>query len=185
MQRDHAWHSARHLEDLDSAADIGRLAGERAVARLDADAAQARQISGAVRSARSSTLLGHFSGAISGSSIARKTSFLQDKLGSRVFGPGVTHHRRSAAAARAALAAVRCGRRARVAAGAGRRTACSTAGSPRALRRGSSASRRPAMPRAAPAARPAQAPSNLYMAAGSAAARSCSRLFPKRCWSSS
>ena len=35
MQRDHAWHSARHLEDLDAAEEIGRLAGERAVARLN------------------------------------------------------------------------------------------------------------------------------------------------------
>ena len=30
MQRDHAWHSARYLEEVDSPADIGRLAGERA-----------------------------------------------------------------------------------------------------------------------------------------------------------
>jgi len=37
-----------------------------------------------------STLLGHFSGAISGAAIARRTSFLQDKLGARVFEPGVT-----------------------------------------------------------------------------------------------
>jgi PmbA protein len=37
-----------------------------------------------------STLLGHFSGAISGSSVARKSSFLQDRLGSRVFAPGVS-----------------------------------------------------------------------------------------------
>ena len=29
----------------------------------------------------SASLLGHFAGAITGSSIARKTSFLQDKLG--------------------------------------------------------------------------------------------------------
>jgi PmbA protein len=36
------------------------------------------------------TLLGHFAGAISGSAVARKASFLQDKLGSRVFAPGVT-----------------------------------------------------------------------------------------------
>jgi PmbA protein len=35
-------------------------------------------------------LLGHFSGAISGSAIARKTSFLQDKLGAQVFAAGVT-----------------------------------------------------------------------------------------------
>jgi PmbA protein len=38
----------------------------------------------------SSSLLGHFSGAISGSSIARKTSFLLDKLGQQVFASGVT-----------------------------------------------------------------------------------------------
>ncbi|HEU5482662.1 MAG TPA: DNA gyrase modulator, partial [Sphingomicrobium sp.] len=35
MQRDHAWHSARHYSDLDTAEEIGRLAGERAVARLN------------------------------------------------------------------------------------------------------------------------------------------------------
>jgi PmbA protein len=33
--------------------------------------------------------LGHFAGAISGSSVARKSSFLQDKLGSRVFADGI------------------------------------------------------------------------------------------------
>jgi PmbA protein len=36
------------------------------------------------------TLLGHFAGAISGSAVARKASFLQDKLGSGVFAPGVS-----------------------------------------------------------------------------------------------
>jgi PmbA protein len=35
-------------------------------------------------------LLGHLSGAISGSSVARKSSFLQDKLGERIFGAGVS-----------------------------------------------------------------------------------------------
>jgi PmbA protein len=37
-----------------------------------------------------STLLGHFVGAISGSSVARKSSFLQDRLGSQVFAAGLT-----------------------------------------------------------------------------------------------
>ena len=37
-----------------------------------------------------SSLLGHLIGAISGSAIARKTSFLQDALGTAVFGPHVT-----------------------------------------------------------------------------------------------
>ena len=90
MQRDHASHSARHLEDLDCPADIGRLAGERAVKRLNASRPKAGKYPVLFDPRVSSTLLGHFAGAISGSSIARKTSFLQDKLGQRVFAPGVT-----------------------------------------------------------------------------------------------
>ena len=90
MQRDQAWHSARHLEDLDAAADIGRLAGERAVARLAATRPKPGKYPVLFDPRVSSTLLGHFSGAINGASIARKTSFLQDKLGASLFGPGVT-----------------------------------------------------------------------------------------------
>jgi len=90
MQRDHASHTARHLEDLDAPADIGRLAGERAAKRLNASRPKAGKYPVLFDPRVSSTLLGHFSGAISGSSIARKTSFLQDKLGQRVFAPGVT-----------------------------------------------------------------------------------------------
>ncbi|HET7317236.1 MAG TPA: metallopeptidase TldD-related protein, partial [Sphingomicrobium sp.] len=90
MQRDHAWHSARHLADLDTPDEIGRLAGERAVARL----APVRPKSGPMPvlfdPRVSSTLLGHLAGAISGSSVARKSSFLQDKLGERIFAEGIT-----------------------------------------------------------------------------------------------
>lgn len=88
-QRDSWSHSARHLEDLELPESIGREAGRRAVARLN----PVRPKSGAMpvifdpRVAGS--LLGHFAGAISGASIARKSSFLQDKLGSRVFADGV------------------------------------------------------------------------------------------------
>lgn len=89
MQRDHAWHSARHLSDLDPAEEIGRLAGERAVSRLE----PARPKSGVMPvlfdPRVSHTLLGHLASAISGSSVARKSSFLQDKLGQRIFAAGV------------------------------------------------------------------------------------------------
>jgi PmbA protein len=90
MQRDHAWHSARHLEDLDAAAEIGRKAGERAVARLSPKRPKPGRYPVLFDPRVSSTLLGHFSGAVTGSSIARKTSFLQDKLGATAFGSGVT-----------------------------------------------------------------------------------------------
>jgi PmbA protein len=90
MQRDHAWHSARYLEDLEGAAEIGRRAGERAVARLNPSRPKPGRYPVIFDPRVSSTLLGHFAGAINGASVARKTSFLRDKLGTAVFAPGVT-----------------------------------------------------------------------------------------------
>ena len=90
MQRDHAWHSAHHLEDLESAAEIGRKAGERAVARINPKRPEPGKYHVLFDSRVSSTLLSHFAGAISGSAIARKTSFLLEKLEEAVFADGVT-----------------------------------------------------------------------------------------------
>ena len=90
MQRDYAGHSARHLADLESAAEIGRKAGERAVARLNPGRPRPGKYPVIFDDRVSSTLLGHFCGAITGSSIARKTSFLRDRLGQAVFAPRVT-----------------------------------------------------------------------------------------------
>jgi PmbA protein len=90
MQRDHAWHSARHLDDLEAASDLGRRAGSRAVARLNPTRPKPGKYPILFDPRVSSTLLGHLAGAISGAAIARKTSFLQDKLGSAIFGPGVS-----------------------------------------------------------------------------------------------
>ncbi|MEO7365889.1 MAG: metallopeptidase TldD-related protein [Sphingomicrobium sp.] len=89
MQRDHAWHSARYLEDLDDAEELGRLAGTRAVARLNSTRPRPGRMAVLFDPRVASTLLGHFAGAISGAAVARKSSFLQDKLGAPVFAPGV------------------------------------------------------------------------------------------------
>ena len=90
MQRDYEWHNVRHLEDLDDAVKIGRRAGERAVARLNPTRPRPGRYPVLFEPRIASSLLGHFAGAISGSAIARKTSFLQDRLGERVFAPGVS-----------------------------------------------------------------------------------------------
>jgi PmbA protein len=90
MQRDYAGHSARYLEELEGAVEIGRKAGERAAARLNPTRPRPGKYPVIFDPRVSLTLLGHFSGAITGSSIARKTSFLQDKLGTPVFAPGIT-----------------------------------------------------------------------------------------------
>ncbi len=90
MQRDYDWHSARHLSDLDAADKIGTLAGERAVARMN----PGRMTSGAMPvifdPRIGTTLVSALIGAISGSSITRRTSFLLDQLGEPVFAPGIS-----------------------------------------------------------------------------------------------
>jgi len=90
MQRDHAWHSARHLDDLEAAMEIGQRAGERAVAKLNPTRPKACKYPVIFDPRVSSTLLGNFSGAINGASVARKTSFLREKLRMPVFSPDVT-----------------------------------------------------------------------------------------------
>ncbi|WBO21595.1 TldD/PmbA family protein [Sphingomonas abietis] len=90
MQRDYAHRSARYLADLEAAEAIGRRAGERAVARLD----PAKLASGAMPilfdPRVGASLLGHFASAITGSAIARRTSFLLDALETQVFADGVS-----------------------------------------------------------------------------------------------
>ena len=90
MQRDYAWHSARHAEDLEDATELGRRAGERAAARLNPVRIKPQRMPVLFDPRVASSLLGHFAGAINGAGIARRTSFLQDKLGERLFAAGVS-----------------------------------------------------------------------------------------------
>jgi PmbA protein len=90
MQRDYYSHSTRHLSDLDAASDIGAEAGRRAVARLDPTKLKSGPMTVIYAPRVAGSLIGHFSGAINGAAIARKTSFLIDKLGQPVFAPGIS-----------------------------------------------------------------------------------------------
>ena len=85
MQRDYWYSSARDAHDLESAEDIGRKAGVRAIARLKARklATQKAPVLFAPEVARG--LIGHFLGAIRGSSQYRKSSFLLGAAGQQVF----------------------------------------------------------------------------------------------------
>ena len=89
MQRDHDWDSARHASDLADPASIGKRAGERAVARLNPIKLKPGPMAVLFEPRVSTGLLGHFAQAISGSSIARKSSFLQDRLGQQIFEKGI------------------------------------------------------------------------------------------------
>jgi len=90
MQRDSWSHSVRHSSELDPPEAMGREAGERAVARLNPVRPKSGPMAVLFDPRVANSLLGHFAGAISGSAVARKSSFLQEKLGTRIFARGVT-----------------------------------------------------------------------------------------------
>ena len=90
MERDYAYDSVRHLEDLKDAAEVGTEAGERAVSRLNPVEFESGAMPVVYDPRVGNTLLGHFTGAISGSSIARKTSFLLEALDTEVFDSAIT-----------------------------------------------------------------------------------------------
>ncbi len=90
MVRDYAYSSARHRKALAPAAAIGREAGDRVVARVNPGRLASGPMTVVYDPRVGSSLLGHLIGAISGSAITRKTSFLLDALGTQVFARGVT-----------------------------------------------------------------------------------------------
>lgn len=89
MERDYESRSARRIEDRPSAEEIGRIAGERTVARLGPRKVKTQ--TGAVIYDRrvAGSLIGAFLSAISGPSVARGVSFLKDSLEEQVFAAGV------------------------------------------------------------------------------------------------
>ncbi|MDB5689387.1 MAG: modulator protein [Sphingomonas bacterium] len=90
MQRDYAYHSARHQGDLEDPAEIGRRAATRAVARLNPGKLGSGPLPVVYDPRVGTSLIGHLTGAITGSAVARRTSFLLDRLGDQVFARGIT-----------------------------------------------------------------------------------------------
>ncbi len=91
MERDYDFDSRLYFADLRDAAEIGRKAGERTVARLNPR--QVPTMKGVTvvfdpRLARG--FVGHIAGAINGASVARKTSFLRDRMGKPVLKAGLS-----------------------------------------------------------------------------------------------
>jgi PmbA protein len=89
MEQDYDYTSTLHASDLDSAAEIGRNAGERAVKRLNPRKVATRKVPVLFDTRISGSLIGHVASAANGGAIARKTSFLREKLGERIFAPGI------------------------------------------------------------------------------------------------
>jgi PmbA protein len=89
-ERDYDWRSTRHFADLDSPEAIGRRAGERAVGRLNPGTLKSGQMPVVFDPRVGGSLVGHLIVAISGSSIARKTSFLLDGKDKQLFDKGLS-----------------------------------------------------------------------------------------------
>jgi PmbA protein len=89
METDYDYTSTLHAADLDSAAEIGRSAGERAVKRLHPRKVATRRVPVVFDRRIAGSLVGHLASAVNGASIARKTSFLREKLGERIFAPNI------------------------------------------------------------------------------------------------
>ncbi len=84
MERDYAFETRTHGADLPSPEEIGRRAGERAVARFGAGRPPTGAFPVLFDERVASSLIGHLVQAINGVSVARGASWLKDAMGERV-----------------------------------------------------------------------------------------------------
>ncbi len=89
-ERDYWYSVARCVRSLQSPEEIGRIAAERVVRRLNARKISTTQAPIVFEAPVAKSLLGHILSAISGDSVYRKASFLADHLGKPVANTQVT-----------------------------------------------------------------------------------------------
>ncbi len=90
MERDYYGESRSHLAEVPEAGEIGRLAGDRAVARAGATRPPTGTYPVLFDERISSSLMGHLLSAINGSAIVRGASWLKDDLGNEVLPKGLS-----------------------------------------------------------------------------------------------
>ncbi len=90
MQVDHWMSLARRWSDLDDAAEVGRTAARRALARLGARRVRTCEVPVVFEPTVARALLSHLAACVGGSSVYRGASFLGDELGEVVASPLVT-----------------------------------------------------------------------------------------------
>jgi len=85
MERDYDWASRVYAADLPSPEELGKNAGNQAVRRLNPQKVNSAQVPVVLDPRVSFWMVAHLSSAVNGSSIARGTSFLKDKMGEQIF----------------------------------------------------------------------------------------------------
>jgi PmbA protein len=89
MERDYDFSSRIYFDALDDAEAIGRSAGERAVKRLGARQAKTGRVNVVFDPRVARGIASHIASAINGASVARKTSFLKDRMGMKVLSDAI------------------------------------------------------------------------------------------------
>ncbi len=89
MERDYDFDSRIHAGDLDAAEAIGRRAGERAVRRLNPAKVATGRYAIVLDPLVSRGLIGGLIGALNGAAIARRTSFIKDRMNEQVLPEGI------------------------------------------------------------------------------------------------
>ncbi len=90
MQVEYDGLSKIYGSDLPPPEEIGKKAAERALKALDPRKVKSQSVPILYDRRVSASFLGHLAGAISGTSIARGTSFLKEAMDTRVFAKGIT-----------------------------------------------------------------------------------------------
>ncbi|MCF7519535.1 metalloprotease PmbA [Pseudoalteromonas sp. L21] len=85
MQRDSAYTVARHKDDLNDAAKVGLEAATETLAKLNSQKLGTMKVPVIFRADIANSLFGHLVSAIGGGALYRKSSFLLDSLGTKVF----------------------------------------------------------------------------------------------------
>ena len=89
MQRDYWYSEARNAREMLKVEEIGRIAAERAIRRLKSRKLATTQVPVLFEAPIAASLIGHFVGAVSGSSLYRKSSFLLDQMGKQIFSSNI------------------------------------------------------------------------------------------------
>ena len=90
MERDYEYAVIRFSSDLPNPKEIGQSAAEKTLKRLNPQKINSTKLPVVFDKRISNDLLGYLASSISGTSIARGTSFLKDSLGKQVFNKDVT-----------------------------------------------------------------------------------------------
>ena len=94
MQRDYAYTVSRDFEGMKSPKEVGEESARNAVSRLGGRKLDTMNVPVIFHRELASSLFGHFISGISGGSLYRKSSFLQDSLGTQVLPSWMNIHER-------------------------------------------------------------------------------------------